>query len=150
MRAQSLHAMVACLTLAACGGDSGTEPQCRDMNGSTQFQFTSQTTATGTVSGGLRGTFSTRVTNVTPNANGTQSGTLVHTFVTVPGDTLVMNAASVVTPVNQTTVRFEESLTAGRSTGAFRSASGTLTHRGEANLQTGAATGQYQGQLCGL
>ncbi|MGH9627857.1 MAG: hypothetical protein ACRD7E_05905, partial [Bryobacteraceae bacterium] len=78
------------------------ETRCYSVGGATMTNFLSQTGTQGTATGDLKGSVAATVLSMTgPQANGQQTFTVRHTFVTEGGDVLETDPSNaLVTPVH--------------------------------------------------
>src|SRR6266566_2356421 len=143
--------------LAACGPDSPTAPAaatlslssatCQNIEGMDFAQFTSPTTAIGTLSGDLTGTFDAVIDAIVPGDDGSLHLT-AHRIITNALGTINTSDGGVLSPEAVPLYRANGQYDFVSGTGAYVNVSGGIRIHGDVNLATGEVTLRYDGKIC--
>ena len=157
MRQLSGVAVPCVLLLAACGVDSPTGPEaarfrlssatCRYIAGMDLAQFTSATTAIGTLSGDLEGTFEAVIDEIRPGDDGSLHLT-AHRAITNTSGTINTSDGGVLSPEEPPLYRANGHYEFVSGTGSYSNVSGGIRIHGDVNLATGEVTLRYDGRIC--
>lgn len=140
--------------LAACA-DSPTAPEnfslssttCQNIQGIDLAQFTSPSTATGTLSGDLAGTFEAVIDEIQPGDDGSLHLTAHRTITNALG-TINTSDGGVLSPEEPPLYRANGHYDFVSGTGAYTQVSGGIAIHGDVNLGTGEVTLRYSGRIC--
>lgn len=151
MRTSKSLRAVSLLSLAALGlrPDAATGAQgCQNVAGTISAAFTSPTTVAGSVTGGLAGTVSATIVDISPAGDGALHLSLTHVFTGAGGDQLFTEDVAVLGPVSPPIYRMDTVYTIVGGTGTFAGASGKLHNHGEVDLSAGTVSLRYHGRVC--
>jgi hypothetical protein len=147
------------------GGDDDDDLKCRHIAGRLEETLIHPVGApgdpigrvVGESRGSLNGAETAILTSLGPGPDGTLLADTVNIFVTGPGDSLAAQGQAVFTPISQTDVKDDLTLTIlpNESTGKYQGATGTIQLEGVGfNLFPSAVPGQttfifrYSGEIC--
>jgi len=110
-------------------------------------QFTSPTTAIGTLSGDLTGTFDAVIDAIVPGDDGSLHLT-AHRIITNALGTINTSDGGVLSPEAVPLYRANGQYDFVSGTGAYVNVSGGIRIHGDVNLATGEVTLRYDGKIC--
>lgn len=159
MRTRTLVALAATALLPACDQAAPTGPDgelarasrsaasCSNIEGTDIAQFTGPTTAVGTLSGDLEGTFDANILSITPGDDGSLHLVAERTIVNADG-TISTSDSGVLSPRGGTLYRANGQYTFVSGTGLYEDVSGFIRIHGDVDLGTGEVALRYHGRLC--
>ena len=124
-------------------GSSG----CQNVSGTDVAQFTSPTTATGTLSGDLTGTFDAVIDEIRPGDDGSLH-LVAHRTITLEGGTITTSDHGVLSPVESPLYRANGHYLILGGTGIYEGATGRIDIHGDVDLGSGAVNLTYHGHVC--
>jgi hypothetical protein len=143
--------------LGACSGEWPASPgsvlmdvsasSCQKIAGQDIAQFTSATTAVGTLSGDLEGTFDAVIDQILPGDDGSLH-LIAHRTITNALGTITTSDGGVLSPELVPLYGANGHYDFVSGTGAYANVSGGIRIHGEVNLGTGAVVLRYKGTLC--
>ncbi len=153
------HVLCLAALLAGCGPEhplalgvpdfSLSSATCQNIEGTDVAQFTGPTSAVGTLTGDLEGTFEAVIDEIRPGDDGSLHLKAHRTIVNALG-TINTSDAGVLSPEEPPLYRANGEYTFISGTGAYASVSGWIRIHGDVNLQTGEVLVRYEGRMCGL
>ncbi len=128
---------------------SMTSSACQNIAGTDVAQFTSPTTAVGTLAGDLAGTFEAVIDEIRPGDDGSLHLVAHRTIVNALG-TITTSDGGVLSPQEPPLYRANGHYDFVSGTGAYGDVSGGIRIHGDVNLATGEVLLRYEGRICGV
>lgn len=120
---------------------------CQNIEGTDVAQFTGPTTAVGTLSGDLEGTFEAVIDEIRPGDDGSLH-LKAHRTITNSLGTINTSDHGVLSPESPLLYRANGEYEFVSGTGAYANVSGWIRIHGDVNLATGQVLVRYEGRIC--